>query len=208
MTAGGGTEIEELVGIGDHFAIVLDQQQGVAQVAEFLQGGQQPGVVAGVQADRRFVQHVQHSAEPAADLGREADALHLAAGKRGGRPGKRKVFESHVDQELGSIADLAVDLAGDLPLGGGRLPGKEFGQHLAQRLAADLVDHAAAETHCGRVVAQSAAAADRAIDLVDKVLQPAAKTGRNSAGLFQRRVETFELETERRKCIRHTEGAG
>ena len=131
MTAGAGTEIQKLVGIGDHLAIVLDQQQGVAQIAEFLQGGQQPGVVAGVQADRRFIEHIEHSAQPAADLGREADALHFAAGKRGGRPGEREVVEPHVDQELGAIADFAVDFARDLALGGGRLPGEKIGQHLA-----------------------------------------------------------------------------
>ena len=175
---------------------MLDQQQGVAQVAKFLQGVEQPGVVAGVQADRRFVEHVEHAAQPAAHLRRQADSLHFAAGERGRRPGEREVVEPHVDQELRAIADLAVDFAGDLPLGGRRLPGEEVGQHLAQRLAADLVDRAAAETHGGRVVAQSAAAADRAIDLVDEVFQAAAETGGNAAGFFQGRVETFELEAE------------
>ena len=196
MTAGAGAEIQQLVGVGDHLAIVLDQEQGVAQVAKFLQGAEQPGVVAGVQADRRFVEHVEHAAQPAAHLRGQADALHFSAGKRGGRPGEREVVEPHVDQELRAIANLAVDFAGDLPLGGGRLPGEEVGQHLAQRLAADLVDRAAAETHGGRVVAQSAAAADRAIDLVDEMFQAAAETGGNAAGFFQRRVETFELEAE------------
>ena len=47
VSARAGTEIQQLVGIGDHLAIVLDQQQGVAQVAEFLQGRQQSGLSRG-----------------------------------------------------------------------------------------------------------------------------------------------------------------
>ena len=42
VATGAGAEIEELVGIGDHLAIVLDQQQSVAQVAQPLQGIEQP----------------------------------------------------------------------------------------------------------------------------------------------------------------------
>ena len=162
----------------------------------FFRASKQPGVVAGVQPDRRFVEHVEHSAQPAAHLRRQADALHFSAGKRGGRPGEREVFEPHVDQELRSIADFAVNLAGDLALAGRRLPGAEVGEHLAQRLAADLIDRAVAETHGRSVVAQAAAAADRAIDLVHQVFQAAAETGGNTAGLFQGRVEAFELEAE------------
>ena len=91
-------------------------KQRIAQVAELLQGVQQPAVVAGVQADGRLVEHVEHAAQAAAHLGRQADALHLAAGKRGGGPGQRQVVQAHVDQELQPVANLARHLAGDLPL--------------------------------------------------------------------------------------------
>ena len=122
--------------------------------------------------------------------------MHFAAGERGSGPGEREVIESHVDEELRAIADLAVYLAGDLPLGRCRLPVAELGEHLAQRQAADFIDRATAEADGGRVVAQAAAAADGAIDLVNQVLQAAAEAGRNAARFLQGRVETFELETE------------
>ena len=80
----------------------------------FLQGVQQAAVVAGVQADGRLVEHVEHAAQPAAHLGRQADPLHLAAGERGGGPGQRQIFQPHVDQELQPVADLAAHFAGDL----------------------------------------------------------------------------------------------
>ena len=196
MTTGAGTEIQQLVGVGDHLAIMLHKDQGVAQVAKFFQGVKEPGVVAGMQADRRFIQYVKDTAQAAAHLRGQADPLHLAAGKRGRRPRQREVVQPHVDEELRAIANLAVDFARDLALGCRRFPGAEVGQHLAQRLAADLVDHAPAETHGGRVVAQSAAAADRAIDLVDEVFQSAAEAGRHAARFFKGRVEALELEAE------------
>ena len=86
--AGGGAEVEQAVGAGDDVAVVLDDQQRVAEVAELVQGGDQPRVVAGVEADRRFVEHVEHAAQAAADLAGEADALRLAAGERRRRCGR------------------------------------------------------------------------------------------------------------------------
>ena len=84
--AGRRAEVEQLIGAGDHFAIVLDQQQRVAQVAQLFQRLDQPAVVARVQADRRLVEHIQHAAQAAADLAGQANALGFAAReRRGGR---------------------------------------------------------------------------------------------------------------------------
>jgi hypothetical protein len=47
-----------------------------------LQRPEQPVVVALVQADRRFVEHVHHAGQPGADLRGEPDPLRLAAGQR------------------------------------------------------------------------------------------------------------------------------
>ena len=47
VAAGAGAEVEQLVGVRDHLAIVLDHQQRVAQVAELLQGVQQPRLSRG-----------------------------------------------------------------------------------------------------------------------------------------------------------------
>ena len=195
-TAGAGAKIENLVGAGDHVAIVLDQQQRIAQIAKPLQGIQQAAVVAGVQADRRFVQHIEHAAKAAAHLCRQTDTLHLAAGKRRRGPGERKVIEAHIDKELRAIADFAVDLAGDFAFGGRWFPGCEVRQQLAQRQAADLVHSPPAKLDRGRVVAKPASAADRAIDFVNEMLQAAAEAGRHAAGFFERRIEALVLEAE------------
>ena len=44
--AGAGAEVEQAVGAGDHFAVVLDDEQRVAQVAQFLQRGDAAGVLS------------------------------------------------------------------------------------------------------------------------------------------------------------------
>ena len=111
-----GAEVDEVVGRLDDLAVVLDQDQRVAQVAEVPQGRQQPGVVARVQADRRLVEHVEHARQAAADLAGQADPLALAAGERRRAAGQRQVVEPDVDQELQPVADLADQVAGDVLL--------------------------------------------------------------------------------------------
>ena len=56
--------------------------QRVADIAEREQGADQLVVVALMQPDRRLVEDVEDAHELAADLGREPDALRLAAGQR------------------------------------------------------------------------------------------------------------------------------
>ena len=58
---------------------MFDDQDRVAQIAQAFERGDQALVVALVQADRRFVQHIQDAAQARADLGGEPDALAFAA---------------------------------------------------------------------------------------------------------------------------------
>ena len=82
-----------------------------------LQRLQQPVVVARMQADGRFVEHVEHAGQAAADLAGEADALRFAAGER--RPGavEREIIQPDIDEELQPAADLAQQFARHLLLG-------------------------------------------------------------------------------------------
>ena len=79
MDAGGGADVDDIVGMQDGVLVVLDDDHRVADVAQVLQRVEQPGIVALVQADRRLVQHVEHAGQPGADLRGEPDALALAA---------------------------------------------------------------------------------------------------------------------------------
>ena len=79
---------------------------------------EQPAVVARVQPDRRLVEHVEDAGQAAADLAGQADSLALAAGERRRAAGQGQVIEADVDQERQAVADLAHQVAGDVPLVG------------------------------------------------------------------------------------------
>ena len=87
VLARAGPDVDDVVGDPDRLLVVLDDDHGVAEVAQPHHRVDQPLVVALVQADRRFVEHVEHADEPAADLRREPDALRLAARERARRRG-------------------------------------------------------------------------------------------------------------------------
>ena len=72
-------------------------------------------VVARVEADAGFVEHVEDADEAAPDLGGEADALGFAAREGAGGARQREVAEPHVVEELEPLDDLLED--GDADLG-------------------------------------------------------------------------------------------
>ena len=68
--AGAGAEIDDVVGGPHGVLVVLDDDDGVAHVAQPFQAVQQAFVVARMQADARLVEDVQHADQAAADLAR------------------------------------------------------------------------------------------------------------------------------------------
>ena len=101
--------VDDLVGRAHRLLVVLDDHQGVADVAQALQGRDQAPVVARVQPDRRLVEDVQHADQARAELGRQADPLRLAAGERVRRAVERQVAQPDVDEEAQAGADLVQD---------------------------------------------------------------------------------------------------
>ena len=79
MHAGAGPEVDDVVGAVHELIVVLDDEERVALGAEGLERVDEAVVVAGVQADGGFVEDVEHAGEVGAKLGREPDALGLAA---------------------------------------------------------------------------------------------------------------------------------
>ena len=58
-----GPEVDDVVGGADRLLVVLDDDDGVAEIAQPRQRRQQLAVVALVQADRRLVEHVEHAGQ-------------------------------------------------------------------------------------------------------------------------------------------------
>ena len=120
MLPGPRTDVDDPVGSADRLLVVLDHDQGVAQVAEPDQGRDQAGVVPLVEADGRLVEDVEHAHQAGADLGRQPDPLRLATGERAASAVEGQVVEPDVDQEARGGPDLLQDLAGDRVLAVGQ----------------------------------------------------------------------------------------
>ena len=116
MLARAGTDVDHPVGRADGVFVVLDDDQGVAEVSQSHEGLDQPVVVALMQADARLVEHVEHTDEAGTDLGREPDPLRLTAGQRAGRSVEGQVVQADVDQEPQPLVDLLEDADRDLLL--------------------------------------------------------------------------------------------
>ena len=81
-TPGPGPHLDDVVGGANGVLVVLDHDDGVADVAQAFERGDHLHVVLGMQADAGLVEHVQHAHQARADLRRQPDALRFAAGKR------------------------------------------------------------------------------------------------------------------------------
>src|SRR5690606_5697872 len=79
VDAGAGAEVDHVIGGPDRVLVMLDDDHGVAEIAQALERLEQAVVVLLVEADRGLVEHVKHAREAGADLAGEADALALAA---------------------------------------------------------------------------------------------------------------------------------
>lgn len=73
MYAGGRADIDDVVGRQDRILVMLDDNDGIADIAQMLQRFEKAGIVALVQADGGFVEHVEDAAvrpEPICDASR------------------------------------------------------------------------------------------------------------------------------------------
>ena len=78
--------------------LVLDDEHGVAAIAQALHHADELAHVAGMQADARLVEHEEGVDERIAEAGGEIDALDLAAAERAGGAVEREVAESDLEQ--------------------------------------------------------------------------------------------------------------
>ena len=114
-----GPDVDHPVGSPDRLLVVLDDQHRIPEIAESREGRDELCVVPLVKTDRRLVEDVQDAHQRRPDLGREPDALCLAAGQGLARPVDGQVVEPDVDQEAQSSPDLLEQLVRDrsLPIG-------------------------------------------------------------------------------------------
>ena len=100
-----------------HLLVVLDDEHGVADVAQPLERVDEPAVVALVEPDRRLVEDVEHADELRSDLRREPETLRLAARERLRRAVELEVADADVLEEHEPLAHLLQDPPADQLLG-------------------------------------------------------------------------------------------
>ena len=102
-----GAEVDDVVSDGDGLRLVLDDEHGVALVAQLQQQLVHPLDVVRVQADRRLVKDVGDVREGGAQVPDHLGALGLAAGQGARRPVQREVaqpdFGERVEQVLQAL---------------------------------------------------------------------------------------------------------
>ena len=108
--AGARSEVDDEVRLLHRLLVVLDHDDGVAQIPQPLQRGEQPHIVALVQADGGLVQDVDDSSQLRPHLRGQPDALGLAAGERRTGTIERQIPEADVEQEAQAVPDLLQQL--------------------------------------------------------------------------------------------------
>ena len=98
-----GAEIDDVIGAAHGFFIVLDDEDGVAEIAQRFERGEQAAIVARVQADRRLIENIENAAQSRADLRGQADALGFAAGERGGGAIESEIAEAYIEKKIEAL---------------------------------------------------------------------------------------------------------
>ena len=97
---GARAKVDDVVGRFDDFGLVLDDEHGVALVAEASQQAVHPGDVVRVEPDRGLVEDVRDVGERRAEVADHPRALRLAARQRARRPVEREVAEPDLDERV------------------------------------------------------------------------------------------------------------
>ena len=176
MDARAWPHFDDVVRGPDGVFVVLDDEDGVADVTEPLDRRDHLDVVFRMQSDARLVEHVEHPHQTRPDLGREADPLRLAARERRGAAVETEVVETDPEQQLEAGADFFDHLAAGIRATSGQLQGAKKSVELVEVQLAEVVDRffRDGEELAGRAQARAVAVRAGALDhhLVEPLFHP------------------------------------
>src|SRR3954467_6944451 len=109
VDAGAGAHVDHIIGVADRILVMLDDEHGVAEIAQPVERDQEALIVALVKADARIVEDVEHARQARADLAGQADALALAAGKRARGAVQVDIIETDIVEEAEPLVNLLED---------------------------------------------------------------------------------------------------
>ena len=196
FAAAARAEVEGVVSRRHHVAVVLDDEDRVAEIAKLAEGRDQSVRVAGMKADRGLVEHVEHACEAAAHLRGQTDPLQLAPRKTAGRPGHVEILEADFHEERDPRIEFAQEIAGDLAISVGERDRGELLAEAAERHPPPDVERAAPKRDGAGHVGEPAATALAAGHLVHHGVDLAAEADDETCRLLAGGLEAFEAEGE------------
>ncbi len=114
-----GTQVDHVIGMADGVFVVFHHQHRITEVTQRFEGFDQPLVVALVQSDGRFIEHIEHSAQPRTDLRGQANTLSFAAGEASGIAVEREITKADGVEKLQPLHYLAAQALGNQPFAAG-----------------------------------------------------------------------------------------
>ena len=90
--------LDEIIGLRKHTRVVIDNHHRVAVCNQIAHDAHQAVDIGRVQANRRLVQHIEHTRGAIAHHAGKLYALSLTRGKRGAGTVEREVVQAQIDQ--------------------------------------------------------------------------------------------------------------
>src|SRR5262249_27864320 len=106
IVAGTWADFDDFIGAADDCLFVFDNDDCVAAIAEALDGGGERLDVGGMEADRGFVEDVEHVDEAGAEGGGEGETVGFAAAEGAERSVERDVTDADGDEKREAGADV------------------------------------------------------------------------------------------------------
>src|SRR6266481_798761 len=138
--AGAGTEINDAIRRLNGVWIMLDDEDGVSEIAEGLENVDEPLRVARMEADRRLVEHVERTYKMRTERRGELNPLGFSAGERGSQTVESKVVEADFVEELQTCTNFFENLVRDLQVPFGELQSGKKGARFFDGELANLRD--------------------------------------------------------------------
>ena len=155
-------EVNDAIRGTNRIGIMLDDEDGVAEIAERLEDVNEALRIARMKADGRFVQNVERADEMRAERSGELDALGFAAGESRGQAIEGEIVEADFIEKLKTRANFLEDFFSDLVLCFGKREGREKRARFLDGKLAKLGDGMAGDADGAGFGAQAGSAAIRA----------------------------------------------
>ena len=116
-------DIKHIIRLADRFFVVFNDDNRIALIPQVFQRLEQAVIIALVQADGRFIEHVKHPCQPRPDLRRKPNTLAFPPAERPARACQRQIFQPDIVQESQTFANFLEDRARDFVLLNGQIIG-------------------------------------------------------------------------------------